>query len=547
MNKVVLLTGGQSEVSWYLIKEFKKKFPNSIVIVSNKINYSPIKNYLKFLIINLKNYFKKNILKQNIYNYTLPPLKKNFIIVDDINSQATVEILENFSPDIMCISGTKKVENYILNYAKISLNLHHGFIPNYRGVSSTDWVTYEKNFEYYYVTIHEAIEKLDAGKVFASKNILPYLNESYSSFKRRLLYEGAYLYLEVVKNINEYVSINQSVNIKSRNLKHIDKPKNFNKTVENNYNSIDSVLFRLNYASLREKIIYRIFNKKYSNNTNCKNGLYILNYHDFISESLEKVNTINVPSIYTEIYIFKSHIKYLKENFKILSLKDAIKKFLLGELVDNKYVVLTLDDGFKSNKEIVKYLAGENIRPTIFLNNNALLNNIPLINHKNYLITKYIQKYNKKYTEEYIKQYDLLIEGKNIDNEHFKLFINNSYLNIYDIEEIIDLCEIGSHTKLHSSLAGLDYKLQKNYIHSSHKQLEYNLDIKINYFSFPYGSNKDRDFISEYLAFDTADFVFSCNGGINKNNNIFGSFLRIGIHNEDIISFENHLQRQFVR
>lgn len=70
-------------------------------------------------------------------------------------------------------------------------------------------------------------------------------------------------------------------------------------------------------------------------------SLVILQYHH-ISDSTPKSTSLSPE-------LFKQHLKYLKENdFKVLKLNNVIKSLKRGENFQDKTVVITFDDGYRS-------------------------------------------------------------------------------------------------------------------------------------------------------------------------------------------------------
>jgi methionyl-tRNA formyltransferase len=74
----------------------------------------------------------------------VPTPSVSYVLVED--EAAAIDPIRAFAPDVLVISGTKKVSDDILSAARVALNIHHGLVPLYRGVSSPDWVTLERNY-----------------------------------------------------------------------------------------------------------------------------------------------------------------------------------------------------------------------------------------------------------------------------------------------------------------------------------------------------------------------------------------------------------------
>jgi peptidoglycan/xylan/chitin deacetylase (PgdA/CDA1 family) len=70
--------------------------------------------------------------------------------------------------------------------------------------------------------------------------------------------------------------------------------------------------------------------------------------------------------------LFSLHLKYLKDNYKITSLSQAISLMASGLLSDN-YCVVTFDDGYRDNYQVAAPLLNEHGVPaTIFVTYDAI-------------------------------------------------------------------------------------------------------------------------------------------------------------------------------
>ena len=73
-------------------------------------------------------------------------------------------------------------------------------------------------------------------------------------------------------------------------------------------------------------------------------------------------------SDWTQIDQFKSNILRLKEQYELISLEKAIQKLKHDIYRTKKYAVLTADDGWASLKNILPWLAEQQIPITLFVN-----------------------------------------------------------------------------------------------------------------------------------------------------------------------------------
>lgn len=89
--------------------------------------------------------------------------------INDINSEEVLSILEKEKPDLILDQGTTIVKDYILNTAPLSLNLHWGLSPYYRGSHCTQWAILNWDPYNIGVTIHKLTKKIDGGDILAQK------------------------------------------------------------------------------------------------------------------------------------------------------------------------------------------------------------------------------------------------------------------------------------------------------------------------------------------------------------------------------------------
>ena len=83
-------------------------------------------------------------------------------------------------------------------------------------------------------------------------------------------------------------------------------------------------------------------------------------------------NTFDASSMYqgdwTQIEQFERNILRLKEQYEFISLEEAIQKLKHDIYRTKKYAVLTADDGWASLKNILSWLAEQQIPITLFVN-----------------------------------------------------------------------------------------------------------------------------------------------------------------------------------
>jgi peptidoglycan/xylan/chitin deacetylase (PgdA/CDA1 family) len=93
----------------------------------------------------------------------------------------------------------------------------------------------------------------------------------------------------------------------------------------------------------------------------------ILNYHS-VSPKYEPA--INSPGTWTSVGDFENHLKYLKQNYNVVSLRQ----FISNDKINGIPVVITFDDGFKTIEDYVVPILEKNKIPATFFINTAYLN-----------------------------------------------------------------------------------------------------------------------------------------------------------------------------
>lgn len=515
--KILFLSGENNVGINFVIKKIKSAPTvevKSISIGKKRLNFrGKVAQLVKNMII--FSYSKKLSSQDFFLNF----FSNSNLNVDDVNSDKVENFIESYNPDVLVISGTKKVNAEILQKVKIKINLHHGIVPFYRGVSSSNWVIKEKDFGNFGITIHEPTEKLDTGKVLLCEKILPFKGEPLRLFTSRLHLEGFFYLLEGIRSIvlgcEKWCDQD---NTYSRNLKHSDKPEGFGKISDKDKKLFDAYS---NINGIRNKFFIAHNKSIYRSRSTLPNGWYVLNYHSFNSDSeIQKYKSLGYPSIFTTLDNFKIHLDFLEENGAFLSVQDGLKLWKT-QSVNRVFFSITIDDGLKSSMPAIQEMNNRSIVPTLFLNSSTCLN-----------------KFNQLQNHHHLKE----LETKNNEGFYFsvdelKHFANDRNLNF----------EIGTHTQNHKNLRKLDKNEVEKEIVFSHRALELAFEKEIPYFSFPFGKLDSRNYLSDVASRDLNTTNFECYGGINRKYTEHFNVLRIGVHNEERDDFSALLSRQWVR
>lgn len=189
---------------------------------------------------------------------------------------------------------------------------------------------------------------------------------------------------------------------------------------------------------------------------------------------------------------FNNQIIFLKKYWQFITPSEFYKIYNNKLRIDKRYLLLTFDDGFKSNLYVAKnVLKKHNIKAIFF---------IPL---KFLLITNKLEK------KRFIKN-NLLINSSQI---------NMSNMSLSDLKQLVNLKHtIGAHTYSHLNLKNVNNKKKLNFeiIYSANK-LQRLLKTKIVNFSFNFGRLKHISPSMLSLSKKRFNFLFTGIRGDNSN------------------------------
>ncbi|MHA1231749.1 MAG: polysaccharide deacetylase family protein [Candidatus Helarchaeota archaeon] len=226
---------------------------------------------------------------------------------------------------------------------------------------------------------------------------------------------------------------------------------------------------------------------------NNQNISAILTYHGVSLKPTKNCVTIE---------LFKQHLDFLKSNYKLIKLRELIRKINNGEIFKENYVSITFDDAYQNFYEYAyPELIKRKIPATVF---------IP---------AKLIGYYNWW-------DYD--------QNSSF------SYLKIMELDQLkqldADLIDLGSHSATHLRLSLLNDEKLVEEIKGSKKILKEALHVDIDLFAYPYGGLSDFDnrvfdilMQGGYIAALTTHF-----GRFNTDCNLY-MLRRISVWDEDTV------------
>jgi hypothetical protein len=87
------------------------------------------------------------------------------LITESINSDAAVELLAETAPDLTEVMGTSILRAKTLVAANVAVNIHGGFLPDYKGNHCFFFALYESRFDCVGSTIHFLDTGIDTGDI----------------------------------------------------------------------------------------------------------------------------------------------------------------------------------------------------------------------------------------------------------------------------------------------------------------------------------------------------------------------------------------------
>lgn len=222
------------------------------------------------------------------------------------------------------------------------------------------------------------------------------------------------------------------------------------------------------------------------------------------------------PDNFITVDSFRLQLRWLKKKFDVISLSEACERNENGGDLRN-CLVLTFDDGFRSNYEfIAPILTEEKLPATFFINNNTIDNQEFMWRTALLYLQNKVESEKLRIALSQMKARNKAIDlrtvsnGWRMDNKEFrleklwsrcdigpmKMVLNQlkPYLTSQQIYGIYqDGFEIGGHTFSHPFCNKLTLPELENEIIVANKKLEQKLDIPIEHFSYPFGERLDEN------------------------------------------------------
>lgn len=221
----------------------------------------------------------------------------------------------------------------------------------------------------------------------------------------------------------------------------------------------------------------------------------ILNFLLFIGFIRKKKQSLRILMFHdiNDFKKFEKIIVHLKKDWKFISPDSFLRIYNNKNKIKKKLILLTFDDGFKSNLIVAeKILSKHNIKAIFF---------IPF---------EFIMKKNK------LKKRNFILKNLNFKNGYNNL---NS-MSLADLKKLIRFNhKIGAHTYSHKDLKFVKNKRKLNFeIIDSTDRFQKKINKKITLFAFNFGRLKNISPQMVKIASKRYNFLFSAIRGENKIN-----------------------------
>ena len=121
--------------------------------------------------------------------------------VSSHNGSECEALLDADRPDVIVVYGTAIIRPNIFNKAGIiTLNMHTGLSPYYRGDSTLFWPVYHDDAKHLGVTVHELVASVDGGAIAATAPVVYERGDTEADLFAKGVRTGTRLYLDAVQS-----------------------------------------------------------------------------------------------------------------------------------------------------------------------------------------------------------------------------------------------------------------------------------------------------------------------------------------------------------
>ncbi len=123
-------------------------------------------------------------------------------VVSSHNSVECSRILDEEQPEVIVVYGTTILKSHIFSKAKqVTLNMHTGLSPHYRGDSTLFWPVYFNDPEHLGVTVHKLVADVDGGDIVFTGQVVYQPGDGEAELFAKGVKVGSELYIKAVQNV----------------------------------------------------------------------------------------------------------------------------------------------------------------------------------------------------------------------------------------------------------------------------------------------------------------------------------------------------------
>ena len=268
-----------------------------------------------------------------------------FVSVESLNSARGREQLAKTRPELGVVIGTRILAHETFSIPRLgSVNLHKGKVPDYRGQPPGFWELYHGEHEAG-VTVHQVVERLDAGPVVAVGTVSIVPGETEHSLRAKLDDKGSRTLLEAVEALAQGRAAptiqpasggrvfttptprERAEFARRRGIRVEPASKQFFKTV------FYTILLSGGPVTLRNLILRLLHKTRYT----------VLLFHRVTDDARDHL-TVSVGR-------FIEQLDCLSRRYRVMSLGQALEASRSRRFLGPNVVVLTFDDGYADNAE----------------------------------------------------------------------------------------------------------------------------------------------------------------------------------------------------
>lgn len=121
--------------------------------------------------------------------------------VPSINAPEAKALLDELGPDVVLVRGTGLIRDEILQDVPLTLNVHAGLSPYYRGSHCTEWALLNWDPYNIGVTVHQVTKAIDGGAIYGQVRVPIEALDVVASIEEKICFEGARLFNQALSHL----------------------------------------------------------------------------------------------------------------------------------------------------------------------------------------------------------------------------------------------------------------------------------------------------------------------------------------------------------